>query len=141
MRSTLRSILFVLAGVPLVLALSGCGGDKKVKASGRLLDKGQPLTAPGPLPPGDVGIRVTFYPTEASQGQEPQQAVVSPDGTFQLSGNDGKGIVPGKYRVAIIVGAVGKDDKLKGVFGEKNSPIYREVTGGVLDDIDIAEKK
>jgi hypothetical protein len=139
MRVALRSVLLILACVPLALSLAGCGGVKKVKAHGKLLNKGQPLTPPSPLPPGDPGIRLTFYPTDAGQGTEPQQAPVAADGTFQLNGNDQKGVVPGKYRVAVATGAFGQPDKFGGKFGENNSPIYREVTGNteeIVIDVD-----
>jgi hypothetical protein len=141
MRASLRSAVLLLAWA--ALALSGCGGGvKKVTAHGRLLNNNQPLTAPGPLPPGDAGLRVTFYPTGENEGKEAQQAIVNPDGTFELPGNDRKGVLPGRYRVAISVGAYGMPDKLQGAFGENNSPIYREVTGGPEEMvIDIAKKE
>jgi hypothetical protein len=136
MRVALRPSLLVLACV----SLAGCGGPPRLTGvHGRLLDRGQPLHLPEGLPPGDPGARVTFYPLEEKEGTEAQQAAVSPDGTFTLPGNDRNGIVPGKYRVGVALGAFGTPDRLKGAFGEKTSPLVRDVTGGEEIVIDVGK--
>ena len=141
MRVALRSRLLVLACVSLALTLPGCtsGPPRVTGVHGRLLDKGQPLQIPQGLPPGDPGVRVTFYPMDEKAGTEAQQAVVNPDGTFTVPGNDRKGIPPGKYRIGVALGAFGTPDKLKGAFGEKNSPIVRDVTGAEEIVIDVGK--
>lgn len=140
MRVAPRPALFALACVPLALALSGCGGGPKklTGVHGRLLDNGGALRIPASLPPGDPGVQVAFYPTDPkTQGREPQQAVVHPGGaTFDLPGNDHKGIAPGKYRIALSLGAYtasGASDQFKGIYGPENSPIFKEVTADGQD--------
>ena len=141
MRRALRLSLSVLACVPLALTLPGCGGPR-VTPGGRLLDKGQPLQIPQQgLPPGDPGVRVIFLPMEPEkEGTAQQPAVVNvQDATFTVPGNDGRGIAPGKYRISIALGAYGTPDKLKGAFGEKNSPVVRDVTGAEEIVIDVSK--
>jgi hypothetical protein len=142
MRAAFRRSLFAVVCVSLALALPGCqsGTPKVTGVHGRLLDKGQPLQLPSGMPPGDPGVRVTFYPTdEEKQGKEAQQAVVNSDGTFTVPGNDRKGIIPGKYRIGVTLGAFGGTDKLKGAFDPKTSPIVRDVTGNEEIIIDIGK--
>jgi hypothetical protein len=132
MRVALRPALLVLACV--VLGLAGCGGGPKrlTGVHGRLLDHGKPLTVSGTLPPGDPGIRLTFLPAGEGEGMQSADAVVDPQtGTFQLDGDDQKGVAPGKYRIVLSLGAYsagGDTDQLKGAFGPENSPISKDVT-------------
>jgi hypothetical protein len=140
MRVALRFLLLALACLPLALASPGCkSGPKKLTGvHGRLLDKGGKLKIPANLPPGDPGVQLTFYPTDPkAQGQDPQQAVIDKGNvTFELPGNDQKGVPPGKYRVAISLGAYtasGSSDEFKGAFGPENSPIFKEITADNQD--------
>jgi hypothetical protein len=143
MSAGLRWVLLA-TGLGVALSLPGCGGGggNKLRVKGRLLDNGQPLKVPTEgIPPGDRGIRVTFYPMfEGEETPDPEVAVVNPDGaTFEVPGKDGKGITPGKYRISIQLGARGRPDLLNDAFGPDTSPIIREVTGE--DDMVVDIKK
>ena len=57
------------------------------------------------VPPGARPLAVSFVAEDGTQFQ----AVVNPDtGTFELPGADGKGIRPGRYKVAITCGVGGR---------------------------------
>lgn len=132
----------------LLLAV-GCGGGGKegtaegrVKPKGRVLKNGLPLeiNAAG-LPPGDPGLQVIFINIgTADAGTEiPAQITDPATGSFELAGLDGKGIPPGKYRVAVILAPSGSPDQLKGKYDRKNTKIEKEVTG--KDDVIIDLEK
>jgi hypothetical protein len=115
-----------------------------VKVRGRLLENGRPLVvSTASLPPGDKGIEVAFYPLhDGGLPGDPFPAVVSPgDGTFHVPGPKGRGIPPGRYRVAIRVGLPGRGDHFKDAFSAENSPVVREVDGTKDVVIDVAKEK
>jgi hypothetical protein len=132
-----------IARIWLIVALLqplGCGGPKTVWITGKVVKGEAPYT-----PPDGQSIGVTFYALDA--GKEPYSAEFNPaDATFRVPGRDGRGIPPGKYRVAVNrspkrgtqppAAAKGKSrtvkpdrdlDYLKGEFGSENSPIVREL--------------
>lgn len=115
-----RTVLVGLVGV----LIAGCSsGVKSVPVRGKLVTKaGTPFRLELPpgqmLPPGDPGIRVKFIRgDEAGQRLDSQffASVNAEEGTFEIPGNNGKGIPPGKYLVTVSVGAAGgtKDDGKK----------------------------
>ena len=119
MRPTMRLLTIFLLGSLLV----GCGGSR-VKARGRLVKNGEPF-----VPNEKETVHVAFFPAgEESQSSDRSYVVKfnRADGTFLVSGADGKGLPPGKYRVTV---ALMKDrtDALKGAFNAKNSPLVCEV--------------
>ena len=119
--------------VLIALFLSGCG-DGRIKARGRIVNNGAPFQ----LGEGE-GLRIVFAPVEASGATyESYVAVFNKDGSFQVMGRDGKGLPPGKYRVAL-EHLKKKQDLLKGAFDGQNTPIVREVTDGsneIVIDLD-----
>jgi len=119
--------------VLIALFLSGCG-DGRIKARGRIVKNGAPFQ----LGEGE-GLRIVFAPVEASGATyESYVAVFNKDGSFQVMGRDGKGLPPGKYRVAL-EHLKKKQDLLKGAFDGQNTPIVREVTDGsneIVIDLD-----
>jgi hypothetical protein len=139
-RSPLCPSAVRLAIVGVVLfAVVGCGGGGKeataegrVKPKGRVLKNGLPLdiNAAG-LPPGDPGLQVIFIKmgTTDAGTEIPAQITDPATGSFELAGLDGKGIPPGKYRVAVILAPSGSPDQLKGKYDQKNSKIEKEITG------------
>ncbi len=92
---------------------------------------------------------MTFYPLEGAKTTEGYPVKVDPaTGNFEITGADGKGIPPGKYRVAVSAGAfVGgpggpsSKDPFEGKFGKDNSPIIREIDGKseIIIDLDKPE--
>jgi hypothetical protein len=134
------------------LAVTGCEpsaatspNNKKVVLApkGRIVRDGAPLKVPTgrALPPGDSGFRVTFIrlgPTDAGK-QISANVLGDEPGGFELLGQDGKPIPPGRYRVAVVVGPEGGRDQLGGKYGPDNSPIEVEVKEGEDLVIDLAK--
>lgn len=114
-----------------LLLVAGCGTPPKaVLVSGKLLQDGKAFAAPTQgLPPGDPGMRLGFISLAADgkAGERYHAQLVPSDGTFGVKGLAGKGIPPGKYRIAVEKGAFGSPDELKGAFGPENSPLVVEL--------------
>ena len=108
-----------------------------------ILDNGLPIKAKtGNLPPGDPGMRVTFIRLGGvGAGTETEaQILSSEEASFELIGADGKGIEPGKYRVALSIGPFGSGPAWRQVQREK-SPIEVEVKQDENLVIDVAKFK
>ena len=133
----------------LAVLVAGCGGtDDRVKVQGKLLDNGKAFSLdasklklpPGAtgLPPGTKPIQIIFVPAE---GGDTSSAIVSEtDWTFTVSGPDGKGIKPGKYKIAVTGGAGGgSPDYFGGKFSLDRTPIVRDVKAGEAIEIDVAK--
>jgi len=149
-----------LAGLALAAALwlPGCGGGgNAVWVTGKLLKGGSAY-----VPPTGQTVNVTFVVMDAKDGAgkpvaggEPFWAEVDQTtGTFTVPGQDGRGIPPGKYRIAVTQKltreafdaanksrkrAVDRDaDTLADKFGPGTSPIVRELVkpGEVVIDLD-----
>jgi len=139
----------ILTALALCTALLvGCGkddgaGGPRVKPKGRILKGGLPLqfteNPNSRLPPGDPGMQVLFIKVgTADAGTEiPAKIIDAKDGTFELTGGDGKGIPPGRYRIAVILAPVGGTDVFKGKFDKTNSKIERDITGNEDLVIDV----
>ncbi len=128
----------------------GTGGgaaEGRVKPRGRILENGLPLKVDASqLPPGDVGLQVKFIKIGGvDAGTEYDARITDVEKCmFELVGTDGKGIPPGKYRVAIRMGAFSLGDEdggdlLKGRFSRERSKIEIEVKEGEDVVIDIAQ--
>ncbi len=117
------------------LAAAGCG-PQMLQTKGRVLQGGAPLR-PGP----EEIVRVTFVPLPAD-GQPARDyyvAAYDPDaGTFRVVGKDGRGMPPGKYRVAVELERRRKD-QFKGAFDANRSPFVFDVDSGtpeIVIDLD-----
>lgn len=134
-----RSILFLLPSLALGLLVSGCGGSGRLQTRGRLLKNGAPYVPPE----GDI-VRVMFVPmpTGKEKVTDFHAALFNPeDGTFQAAGRDGKGVPPGKYRIAI-EHLHRRADIFKGAFDAERSPIVREINSSADEVmIDFAKPK
>ena len=133
----------------LLLATAGCG-EKNGPAEGRTMPKGRILENGLPvkvdttnLPPGDPGLQVTFIKLGGvDAGEEAEAQIIdAAEGSFELIGADGKGITPGKYRVAVTMAPYGSPDLLKGKYSRENSKIEVEVKEGEDLVIDLAKHK
>ncbi|HTK77940.1 MAG TPA: DUF1559 domain-containing protein [Gemmataceae bacterium] len=97
--------------------------------------KGAPL-----VPADDEVVRILFVPVPEGGARVTDYYVATfnrSDGTFQAAGNDGKGMPPGKYRIAI-EHLKDKKDMLKGALSPDRSPITRDVdakTGEIVLDL------
>jgi hypothetical protein len=152
-----HSLLLRLLILSPTLALAGCGGGE-VKVSGKLLKGGVKYA-----PPEGHRITITLVAIEAKDAagrsivDEPFQAMLGEDGeSFTVPGREGRGIPPGKYRFAVTQRMTreafeaakpeappGKppitreSDFLENKFGEKTSPIVREINGSGSLVIDL----
>jgi hypothetical protein len=117
----------VFAILLVLLLVSGCSSDGKLRTRGKILKGGIPYVAEET----DI-VHVTFVPIPEG-GARPMDyhiaAFNKADGTFVASGKDGKGVPPGKYRIAI-EHLRQRKDLLNGAFGTENSPFVREVKSG-----------
>jgi hypothetical protein len=126
----------VVAALGLVV-LSGCG-DGRLNARGRILKGGAPFTVPE-----EDYIRVTFFPV-TENGTPPKNTYAADfngaDGTFRAAGPDGRGIPPGKYRVALEY-LRGRKDLFKGAYDGDRSPYVFDVSAGMSEMvIDVAKR-
>jgi len=136
--------------------LLGCGGGKEadlVVVKGRLVDKGQPFALDAnkvPLPKGAHGTPPGTSGSSALQvifisGDTKEQFPASTNadaGTFEVLGYEGKGIKPGRYKIAV-VGRIGispdTPDYFKGLFTPEKTQILRDVKAGEEVVIDISK--
>ena len=127
-----RPTLHVLSVLALVLLASGCGSGK-YQTKGRLLKNGAPYVPPE----GDI-VRLMFVPiAEGKERVTDFHAAIfnREDGTFYAAGRDGRGIPPGKYRIAI-EHLKNRSDIFKGAYDAQRSPFVREVTSSA-DEVTI----
>ena len=139
----LRSVfsLGLVVGLITVTA-AGCGGTSgppRIQVTGQVTNNGEPLKVKAM-----VGkVQVTFYPVVAA-GQpaaDPQEAIVKPNGDFTVPGTDGKGIVAGKYKIAVRQWEeFPNKDLLDGKFDEAKTPLIRDVTGKEKIVIDVSKE-
>ncbi len=128
--------LFLLS--TLILAIVGCGTkDKLLQLQGRLLKSGQQFEA-GP----DELIQVTMVPIMPN-GELPRDHyycnVDDAKGIFVVAGKTGKGLPPGKYRVALEL-MKKKKDIYKGKYDQERSPYVFEIdakTKEIVIDLDL----
>ena len=128
---------FRLGGAALLctVTLAGCG-DGMLTTKGRVVKNGAPIA----LKPGeDLGI--FFYPlgSDGKLGTTVYPALFSAaDSTFRVTGNDRRGMPPGRYRVAVEL-KLNKKDLFRGAYDMNNSPFVFDVdsrTGEILIDLD-----
>jgi hypothetical protein len=107
-----------------VAVLSGCGGDGKLKARGKVVKGGIPFTVPE-----EEYVRITFYPVlpDGKFGANTYAAVYSNnDGSFSVFGADGRGLPPGKYRAAVEHERKRKD-VFRGAYDADRSPFVFDI--------------
>lgn len=131
--------------IVLLLAVVGCGQsppeEKVVTVSGRVTNAGTPLAVSG----RDIGlgrVEIAFHRLNAdgTVSTDFESAGVDEQGNYTMRGRDGKGIKPGKYRIAVRQWDPDPTDKLEGKFSPENSPIEREVgESDTTIDIDVSK--
>jgi hypothetical protein len=126
----------------LCLVVAGCGGgEKTVPVRGRVHSAGEPLHVKG----RDIGlgmVQIQFYrlDEDGQQSTITAEAVANADGRFDAPGRQGRGIPPGKYRIAVRQwDPYPQVDKLQGKFDEKRSRVVREIPGEGDLDIDVSK--
>lgn len=149
-------LLFPALLLATAVGLLGCGGKDKDDAgrtvvTGKLVDGNKPVALDAskiPLPKGahamppgvTSALQVTFISAET---KEPVTAEVNADaGTFAVKGHDGKGIKPGRYRIAIVARmgmSPDTPDYFKGRFTPEKTKVLRDIKPG--DDLTIDVSK
>jgi hypothetical protein len=110
-----------------------------VPCKGKVANAGQALQVSNPM----VGwVEVTFTAIGEDGKAKPGEkfsARADQTGAFTIPGRLGKGLTPGKYRIAVRQwDPYPQTDKLNGKFDENNTKITREVGKGDLD-IDLSK--
>jgi len=122
----------------------GCGqggGEGLIQVKGKLTNGGQPLQ----VKRQDIGlglVQLEFYRLEENgrQSTDPESARVDSQGNFTVPGHTGKGIAPGKYRIAVRQwDPYPSFDRLGGKFDAQHSPIIREIRGPEELSLDVAK--
>ena len=130
----MRSLRYLIAALAVGLVASGCSRPM-LQTKGRVLKGGQPFLAKE----GEF-VRVTFVPV-TDGGRAPDYFVAEvnrEDSTFRVAGKDGRGMPPGKYRVAVELDRH-RSDLLKGAFNAERSPFVFDVddrTPEIVIDLD-----
>lgn len=127
----------------LVFGPIGCGrsGPTTVRVTGRVLLKGQPLSVtPTEAQLGALQLRfIELDPNGVPTGRS-YSANAKPDGSFNVLGIGGRGLPPGRYRIAVYQYDPYPEDKLGGRFSEERSPIVRQIeASGDLGVIELSE--
>jgi hypothetical protein len=107
---SLRTALSLLAGVSLLISLTGCSGDPNMpklgKVHGKVTYKGKPV---------DSGT-VTFNPIQGKGGETGQNATgqIESDGSYVMTTfNTGDGAILGQHVVAVVVREKGSENQGK----------------------------
>jgi hypothetical protein len=123
MNAAIRCVVSTLVALFVCLLGSGCG-PKMVKPSGKILKDGQPFTL---SPKGMFGV--ALIPADEKEGKEGYPATTKPDGTFEVTGKEGKGVPAGKYRFSVTAAdPYPSKDLLLGHFQGAKSPLVQDVT-------------
>jgi hypothetical protein len=127
-----------------MLSLVGCSSppqEKVVAVKGRVTNAGAPLQVSGrEIGLGRVEIAFHRVQPDGTVSTEFESAAADEQGNFTVRGRDGKGIKPGKYRVAVRQWDPDPTDKLEGKFAPDKSPIEREVgETATTIEIDVAK--
>jgi len=116
-----------LALLPVLVALvAGCSSSKGVPVNGTLMANGKAYATP------DKGqVTIQFTPADPAGKLQPAMGQADPKtGEFSLQSPTFKGVMPGKYKVAVKGSLSGQYDKdlFQNRFNETNTPLVVEVT-------------
>ena len=127
--------LFQIASVVGVVLLMGCGGYKAAKGVvvvGKVTKGGAPITVPNmESKTGTVKIELVPVHANPQDQREAEGTLGETDGSFKISGA-GKGVMPGKYKLAIFADPGDGLNQLGDKFTGTNSPIEVEVSDAKL---------
>ena len=113
--------------------LLGCGGYKAptgVVVKGKVTKGGAPITVPN-MDAGTGTVKIELFPVHANAQDQRESAGTNSkaDGSFEISGA-GKGIKPGKYKLAIFADPGDGVNRVGDKFTGSDSPI----------EVDVSEK-
>jgi hypothetical protein len=137
---TLRLALVCLIALPV---LSSCGSENPyIPVTGKILLNGQPLAVPAKQGPDLGAIRIEFLPNSTTGTRlEPETALYDPqDGSFFVPGRDGRGLLPGQYKIAVSqlrTIAEPRSDQLQGKFSASRTPLQCEVRAAAENNFEF----
>jgi len=133
----MRFVLFALVGAGLMLA-AGCGGEKHVKVTGLLLDKGKPFKL---KETEEITIQFLAIKPDA-QIQNALADFDAETSTFTLHSPIATGIPPGEYKIVVSCTTTDEHarDRFKDAFSEEKTTLRYTVTGDNSQDIVIDVK-
>lgn len=120
--------LLAALGALLALVPVGCGGPAPVVVEGELLQNGTPYR----IAQGDE-VEVMLMGDSAEGKPVWTSGTFDPaTGTFRFLGPIGKGVLPGKYKMAVSIREYmkGGPDRLKEEFSQRSTPLAFDVTEG-----------
>jgi hypothetical protein len=128
----------ILIAALCLLVVSGCSGSGRLNTRGRIVKGGVPFTVPD-----EEYVRVTFFPV-TTDGRPPANTYAATyngaDGTFRAVGPDGKGIPPGKYRIAV-EHERNRKDLFRGAYDGDKSPFVFDIDASGQEIIIDLDKK
>jgi hypothetical protein len=134
-----RTLKQFLTAALCLFVVCGCGGNGRLNTRGRIIKGGAAFTVPE-----EEYVRVTFFPV-TSDGKPPRNTYASTyngaDGTFRAVGPDGRGIPPGKYRIAV-EHERNRKDLFRSAYDGDKSPFVVEIdstTKEIVIDLDKRE--
>lgn len=135
MKSTCaRSFILMLLVLPLIFAVSGCGGDDSglYQVKGRLTHQGEPIAK----------MKIFFVPEDTGKNPE-SYATTDAEGRFEMKVVNTPGVAPGKHTVYVqdplaVQGGKSSTDKaylavLKKYGSEESSPMTITVEEDMRD--------
>jgi hypothetical protein len=152
-----------LVVLTIALVSTGCGGKSgddgaaagRVIVRGSLVENGKPFlldesrvpsppgAIPGAKPPGITSSSSLHIVFISAEGKERYDAKTNAEaGTFEVSGPEGTGIKPGRYKISVVgsqTAGTGGPDYFKGRFTPEKTKIVRDVKPGDDVVIDIAK--
>src|SRR5262249_49662655 len=120
----MRFISVCLMSLVICSLTLGCGNNGFIKARGHLVKDGVPY-----LIPEGQGLRIFFAPvnTDGTRYDSYSASYDPEDGSFVVTGKDGRGLPPGAYHIDIQL-RQGREDLLGGRLGSSISGLTLEVT-------------
>jgi hypothetical protein len=121
---------FISLCLVLVLVSTGCDSSKGTSPKGKIVKGGQPLAvkSKGPIPPGTKHLVVELI---GENGTSESVVVGEDNSSFTVVGAEGKGVKPGKYKLAVqFFDPDRPNDQLKGAFNTQNTKLTVTIEAG-----------
>jgi hypothetical protein len=138
MARTVLLSLVLLAACTLIPACSK--GPPPILVKGTVLNNGQPLKI------DSNGSMTLMFDRVVEKGETPERfstRVVQDSGAFEITGKDGKGVPPGKYKIGLVVmlpKPTAESEHWNQAFSGGKSPIMRDITSPEPLTIDLAKE-
>jgi hypothetical protein len=128
----------IVIAIAIAIAVFGFNSSDMIKVKGHLVKDGQPY-----IIDEKEGLRIFFVPVSAPENTFDSFSALydRDDGSFHVTGKDGKGMPPGEYRISLEL-RLNRSDRLNGEFSSKKSPLTCKIDSSHRDVvIDLEQKK